>query len=818
MAQVVWQQDELPVEPPSLFDEQLDAEQQDVAPDTRITEMSDGSVEVEIGVSDVDVKITAIPFDGNLVTVVDQRELDKIASDLISDFEDDKRSRADWEKTIKSGIELLGMKIENVTDPFPGACGAHHPLLMEAVLQFQGNAMAELFPASGPVRTTVVGKNDEAMQAKARRVREFMNFQLTELMDDYFDDLDQMLFWLPVAGSMFRKVYWTGTTIESRFINPDDFVVSDKAVNLKTCRRITHVIRIDANEFKKLQRTGFYADIDLPEPGSPDKTDIVEVVQQTEGVTPNDFDDQSRTLLECHVDLEIESLDKLYPDETWEGLASPYVVTIDKDSAKVVSVKRNWNEGDEQRERIAHFVHYKFLPGFGFYGTSLIHMLGNLQKSATAALRSLIDSGMFANFQAGFKAKGLRASNTRPLKFGEFRDVEAYGDDLAKGIFLVPSKEPSQVLFQLLGSLADNGRRVAAVANMNTSDMNQEAPVGTTLALMEQGLKLMSGIHRRLHKAQRDELRLIARLNGSKIDPEYPYQTDDGAKHVLRDDFDAQIDVLPVTDPNTFSETQRIMRAQAKLQLAQQFPQQHNLREAIKGMHISMGDPNPDKILMPEIGAKQCDPVTENLLVMSQRPIKAFPDQDHAAHLEVHFGFLQDPGTGGNPQVARVIQPQMLAHIGEHLGYLYRQQFAAQMPMPNAPVLGTTPAGDQYQQLPPEAEAALAKAQAAIAAQVKTPVQIPDLTGSGQEGQDQAAQTLAQAALLRAKSNAEEAQSRIADRERQFQFDVVKHRDEMQLEDKRLVTNAAVKGAELRGKAAITLANNRGNSRKKGEK
>ena len=515
----------------------------------------------------------------NIADNLDEESLEMISSELLAAFEADVQSRKEYEETIKKGMELLGLKLEDTQNPFPGACSAHHPMMIEGAVQFQSQAIKELFPSGGPVKTQIIGEKTDETVKQANRVKEFLNYQVTESMEEYFDDFDQMLFYLPIVGSCFKKVYYDEILKRpiSRFIPITDFVVSYNTVDLRTSGRYTHIIRMTQNELRKKIYSGFYRDTQIEmNPEEDDSNDITQKIQEIEGITPskNYQKDGRLTLLEMHVDLDIPGYEK--------DFACPYIVTICKETKEILSIRENFKPDDPDFKRIQHFVHYKFLPGFGFYGMGYVHLLGNLQKSVTTILRSLVDAGQFSNLPGGFKARGMRVEGEQPVGFGEFRDVEGYGDDIRKSIVPLPFKEPSQTLFALLGSMTQEGRRLAAITDLQSGDMNANAPVGTTIALLEQGIKVMSSIHKRLHKAQREEFKIIVRINKEFLPSYYPYSVEGDNRFIFSKDFDDRIDILPVSDPNIFSTAQRVLLAQTQLQAAAAAPQIHDMKEAYK--------------------------------------------------------------------------------------------------------------------------------------------------------------------------------------------------------------------------------------------
>ena len=656
----------------------------------------------------------------NLVDQLDDDTLDEIASELIDAFEADVRSRKDYEDTIKKGMELLGLKIEDTTKPFPGACSAHHPMMIEGAVQFQSQAIKELFPSGGPVKAQIVGERTEDSVRQSNRIKEFMNYQLTETMEEYFDDFDQMLFYLPIVGSCFKKIYYDESLKRpvSKFIPITDFVISYNTTDLRTSGRYTHIIRMTQNELRKKIANGFYAEMDTDmNPEEDDSNDITQKIQDIEGITPskNYQKDGRFTILEMHVDLDVPGYEK--------DFACPYIVSICKETQQVLSIRENFQEDDPDFKRIQHFVHYKFLPGFGFYGLGYVHLLGNLQKSVTTILRSLVDAGQFSNLPGGFKARGMRVEGEQPVGFGEFRDVEGYGEDIRKSIVPLPFKEPSQTLFALLGSMTQEGRRLAAITDLQVGDMNSNAPVGTTIALLEQGIKVMSSIHKRLHKAQREEFKVIARINQDFMPDYYPYRIAGDNRFIFKKDFDSNVDILPVSDPNIFSTAQRVLLAQTQLQAAAAAPQIHDMKEAYKRLYEALDVKNVDEILLPEMGAKRKDPATENYAMMYGRPVKAFAAQDHDAHIAVHQAMLSDPTmTPQSPQLAQALAGTILSHIQEHMAHKYRTLVMSQSgaDLPPAPEYDKSNPGkdEQYPEMTPEMENQVAKLQAQAAMQM----------------------------------------------------------------------------------------------------
>ena len=625
-----------------------------------------------------------IAHDANLAEHMDDSDLGNLSSDLLGAFEADKTSRKEWSHTYTKGLDLLGMKIEERSTPWPGACGVFHPVLAEAVIKFQAQSIMETFPAKGPVKTQIIGKLDEEKEKQAVRVQTEMNYQLTEVMTEYRSEHENMLFSLPLAGSAFKKIYYDidmGRNC-SIFLPAEDMVVSYGASDLMTCPRYTHVMKKTSNEVIKLQLAGFYRDIELPTPNV-QYSKIQETYDHLTGDSPSVEYDERYTLLEIHVDVDLEGFEDVQDGEE-TGLRLPYVVTIDQSSSKVLSVYRNWREEDTDRRKIMHFVHYKYLPGLGFYGFGLIHLIGGLAKSATSILRQLVDAGTLSNLPAGLKSRGLRIKgDDAPLMPGEFRDVDVPSGAIKDNITFLPYKEPSSVLYQLLGTIVDEGRKFASVADMQAADMNNQAPVGTTLAIMERGMKVMSAVQARLHSSMRQEFRILAGLIKDFLPAEYAYELEENA--VRPDDFDDRIDIIPVSDPNATTMSQRIMQYQAALQLAAQAPQMYDLPELHRQMLETMGLSDVDKIVPTTKDMKPEDPVRENMDIINGEPVQAFAYQDHKAHITVHMTAIQDPKVRellSQSPMAQSIQAAAESHIREHLAFEYRNEIEKQMGVP----------------------------------------------------------------------------------------------------------------------------------------
>ena len=629
-------------------------------PQDNIEMLQDGSAIV--GPQTLNMQAT---FDSNLSEFVDEDDLEKMSSDLIADYETDKETRKDWEQGYTQGLDLLGFKYEERSQPFQGASGVTHPMLAESVTQFQAQAYKELLPAGGPVKCDIVGAVNPQVEEQSKRVRDYMNYQITSVMEEYDPDMDQMLFFLALAGSSFKKVYYDANLgrAVAKFIPVEDLVVPYHSTDLETAPRITHVLKQNKNEVRKSQVNGFYRDVDL-ESMLPNESAIQEKYNSIEGVSPSDVQyDNECTLLEIHCDLDIPGFEDIGLNGEPTGIKLPYIITIDEGSGKVLSIYRNYKQEDPQKKKIQYFVHYRFLPGLGFYGFGLIHMLGGLSRSATSSLRQLIDAGTLSNLPAGFKARGLRIrDDDNPLQPGEFRDVDAPGGDLRANFVPLPYKEPSQTLFMLLSFCVDAGKRFAAVADAKISDSNNANPVGTTMAMIEQGTKVMSAIHKRMHYAQKVEFRLLARVFQLYLPPEYPYNVSGGERTIKVQDFDERIDIIPVSDPNIFSMSQRIQLAQAQLQLAQSNPQIHNAYEAYRRMYQALGVQNVDAILPPPAKPQPKDPITENAELLMKKTAQSFADQDHVAHINTHRAFISSVLVRTMPDVMVNITSHILQH------------------------------------------------------------------------------------------------------------------------------------------------------------
>ena len=632
-------------------------------------------------------------FDSNLAEVIDEKELTAKASELIDNYNTDRSARSEWEERYKSGLKTLdpdgGSNESEDARASRGLSVVVHPLIAEAATQFNARAIAELYPAGGPVKTTIIGESNEETEDQARRVRDYMNYQITQEMPEYFPDLDQMLFHLPLIGQTFKKVWWDANLERqcSQFVKAEDFVVAPESKDLYTSPRYTQVIRIPKNDYNKYVESGWYIPVEYSGDGgdlSPDVSADIEGVD----AYGDEAEDEVMNLLEMHVYESFEGIDGADDLEAENLVALPYVVTIDYDAEKIVSVRRNWSQDDERKKRRDWFVSYKFLPGLGFYGFGLYHIIGGLGKASTGALRALLDSAAFANMQGGFKLKGRVSGGEIDVNPGEFIDLDATVDDVKKAVMPLPFKEPSAVLFQMLGYMAEIGQRFASTADLNVGDVNPNAPVGSTVALIEQGSKSFSAIHKRLHYSQGQEFKLLAKLNAENLPESFEFSVTGASQTINASDFDKRIDVVPVSDPNIFSTAQRIAQAQAILQMANAAPELHDKYEAYKRMYEAIRVPNIDEILEEPQKASRADPIDENMVVMYGKAIKAFSDQDHESHIAVHAQFLSDPSLGGSPMV-KAVQPILIAHIAEHVALLYRSRMQASIGvgLPNLPDL-----------------------------------------------------------------------------------------------------------------------------------
>jgi hypothetical protein len=633
---------------------------------TELTENEDGSVDINF---DPKKNLSAgTEFGANLAEVIDEQDLGRLGSELYQDTQSYKDSRADWEKAYTQGLDLLGFKYESRTEPFQGASSATHPVLAEAVTQFQALAYKELLPAEGPVRTQVIGLDTPEIQDQADRVSEFMNYQIMDIMKEYEPEFDQMLFYLPLSGSTFKKVYYDETLgrAVSKFIQAQDIIVPYTANSIDDAESVVHVIKISENELRKQQVSGFYRDIELE--ASDELTqdnDVKSKERQLEGVTMSGQTEDVFTLLECHVNLDLEGFEDMNP-QTGEptGIKLPYIVTIEEGSREVLSIRRNYLQNDPLKKKINYFVHFKFLPGFGFYGNGLIQMIGGLSRTATQALRQLLDAGTLSNLPAGFKQRGIRIrDDAQSIQPGEWRDVDAPGGNLRDAFMTLPYKEPSQTLLQLMGVVVQAGQRFASIADMQVGDGNQQAAVGTTVALLERGSRTMSAIHKRIYSSMKEEFKLLANVFKLYLPPEYPYDVVGGQRTIKQADFDDKVDIIPVADPNIFSQTQRISIAQTELQLAMANPGIHNMYEVYRTMYSALGIRDIDRILLKPDQPTPKDPALEHIDALAGKPFQAFPGQDHRAHITAHLNFMATNMARNAPVIMASLEKNCFEHI-----------------------------------------------------------------------------------------------------------------------------------------------------------
>ena len=650
-------------------EEELQVEfEQDIGPQddkgpVDVQENEDGSVDINFDPSAVNVEGGENHF-SNLAEYLPDDVLDPLGAELTENYMDYKSSRSDWEKTYTQGLELLGFKYDDRTEPFKGASGATHPVLAEAVTQFQAQAYKELLPADGPVRTQFVGVPTPDKEAQSQRVKNFMNYQIMDAMQEYEPEFDQMLFYLPLAGSAFKKVYYDEIMQRavSKFVPADDVVVPYTATSLDDCESIIHKVRMIENDLRKQQVAGFYRDIEV-NPSYMSETESEKMQRELDGLKKGK-DEKMYTLLECHVSLDLEGFEDLGEDETPTGIKLPYIVTLEEGTRKILSIRRNYEEQDIMKKKINYFVHFKFLPGLGFYGFGLTHMIGGLSRTATAALRQLLDAGTLSNLPAGFKMRGIKMRDeAQSIQPGEFRDVDAPGGNLKDAFMTLPFKEPSATLLQLMGVVVQAGQRFASIADMQVGDGNQQAAVGTTVAMLERGSRVMSAIHKRLYAAMKKEFGILARVFKTYLPPEYPYDVVGGQNQIKQSDFDDRIDIIPVADPNIFSQTQRISIAQTEMQLATSNPELHNQYAIYRNMYEALGVKNIDAILKKPEQPAPMDPALEHIAAMGSKPFQAFPGQDHRAHMTAHLNFLATNLAKNAPMISAAVQKNCMEHI-----------------------------------------------------------------------------------------------------------------------------------------------------------
>jgi hypothetical protein len=746
-------------------------------------------IEMEVEVEVIDPK-----FADNLAEDVEPNVLTSLASELSELIDNDKNSRKEWEKTYVEGLKLLGLQYEERTQPWDGACGVFHPMITEAVVRFQSDSITESFPAQGPVRTKIIGKETPAKKASAKRVEDDMNNELTEVMLEFRPEHERMLWSLPATGSAFKKVYYDpgmGRQV-SMFVPAEDILLPYGTSDVNTCYRVTHVMRKTENDIKKLQKAGFYRDFALPTP-STTREDIAKAKDKETGFT--DVNDDRFVLYECHVDLDLEGYKDKDEDGEETGIALPYVVTMIKGTNEVLAIRRNWLENDENRLKRQHFVHYQYIPGFGAYGFGLFHLIGGFAKSATSIIRQLVDAGTLSNLPGGLKSRGLRIKgDDTPISPGEFRDVDIGSGALRDNILPLPYKEPSQVLAGLLGTIVDEGRRIASTADMNVSDMSAQAPVGTTLALLERQLKIMSAVQARMHYSLKQELKLLAAIIRDYTDDDYEYDPETADRHAKQADYDA-VDIIPVSDPNAATMSQRVVQYQAVIQMAQMSPDIYDLPYLHRQMLEVLGIKHAEKLVPLEDDEKPIDPVQENMAVLKGKPVKAFMQQNHDAHIQVHMSMMQDPLLmqliGQNPK-APMMQASMMAHIAEHAGFKYRQQIEQ--------TLGIV-IPDESAEIPPEMANQLAAGMAQAGQRL--------LQQSQQQAAQQQAQQAAQDPVLQMQQKEQViAEKELGIKERKLMTDAAQAASKLELErevamrklsleERKLLTEAADKSGKL---------------------
>ena len=669
----------------------------------------DGGATIDFEPGAINIPGTENHFD-NLADILPEDVTEPIGNEMVQNYMDYKSSRKEWEDSYKTGLDLLGFKYENRTEPFQGASGATHPVMAEAVTQFQAQAYKELLPADGPVRTQVIGIKNPQTEQQAGRVKDFMNYLIMDQMKEYESEFDSMLFHLPLAGSTFKKVYYDTTMgrAVSKFVPADELIVPYTATSLDDAEAVIHTIKISENELRKQQVSGFYSDIDLGPPGTDVNDELNKKERELEGTKKTGKNEPVYTLLECHVNLDLEGFEDQGTDGP-TGIKLPYIVTVEEGSRKVLSIRRNYAPNDLKKNKIQYFVHFKFLPGLGFYGFGLIHMIGGLSRTATAALRQLLDAGTLSNLPAGFKQRGVRVRDeASPIQPGEFKDVDAPGGSLRDAFFPLPYKEPSPTLLNLLGVVVSAGQRFAAIADMQVGDGNQQAAVGTTVALLERGSRVMSAIHKRCYAAMKSEFKLLANIVSKYLPPEYPYDVVGGARNIKQADFDDRVDIVPVADPNIFSMSQRITLAQTQLQIATSNPQLHNMYQIYRNMYNAIGVKDVDAVLPPPAPVAPMDPSMEHINAMGMKPFQAFPGQDHQAHITAHLNFMSTNMVRNNPMIMASIQKNILEHISimaqEQVQLEFREQMQ-QMMMLQQQAAVNPQAQQQLQQVTQQIEA-----------------------------------------------------------------------------------------------------------------
>ncbi len=755
---------------------------------------------VHIGIDGLEIDIEkdetdGEEFDANLAEFIAESAIQSMANDLVGDIDNDRSSRKDWEKTYTEGLKLLGLNYEERTEPWSGASGVFHPMITEAVVRFQSETITEMFPAAGPVRTKIIGRETPAKKEAAVRVENDMNYELTEVMREFRPEQERMLWSLPATGSAFKKVYFDpnlGRQV-SMFVTAEDIILPYGTTDMDTCYRVTHAMRKTKNDLVKLQQAGFYRDCELSE--SPkDTSDIQKAKDKETGFS--DLNDDRFTLYEVHVDLDLAGFEDKDKEGEPTGIALPYVVTLIKGSNEVLAIRRNWKEDDDLKLKRQHFVHYQYIPGFGAYGFGLFHLIGGFAKSATSIMRQLVDAGTLSNLPGGLKSRGLRIKgDDTPIAPGEFRDVDIGSGALRDNILPLPYKEPSQVLYTLLGNIVEEGRRFAATADMNVSDMSAQAPVGTTLALLERQLKVMTAVQARLHYAFKQELRLLAAIIRDYTDPDYDYVPDENTDERAKAEDYAYVDIIPVSDPNAATMSQRVVQYQAVIQMAQMAPDIYNLPQLHRNMLEVLGIKNADKLVPLPDDQKPTDPVTENMALLKGEPVKAFLNQDHEAHMTVHMSMMQDPGimeaVGQNPK-APMIQAALMAHVAEHAGFKYRKQIEEQLGMSLPP---------EDEKLPPQIEQALSGMMAQAAQQA---LQMNQQQAQQQQAQQQQQDPLVQMQQQELQMKGQELQLKQQELQlkqqlamQELQFKQAQMQSQMQMNDKKLTSEMAARADEI---------------------
>ena len=751
--------------------------------------------EVHIGIGDLEIDMepqegTAEDFDANLAEFLDDSQLQSLGSELVDDFEKDQMDRREWIQTYVEGLKLLGLKYEERTEPWQGACGVFHPMLTESVVRFQAEGIMETFPAAGPVKTHIIGKDDPKKEEAAVRVQEDMNYQLTEVMNEYRPEHEKLLWSLPITGSAFKKVYYDPSRGRQMavFIPAEDIVVPYGAKSIEDAERVTHVMRKTKNEILKLQEAGFYCDVELGEPSN-ELDDIEKQKAEEQGMSA--IQDDRYRILEIHADLDIDGFKHVNKDGEETGIALPYVVTVEKSTGTILAIRRNWYEGDELHTKRQHFVHYQYIPGFGFYGYGLIHLIGGYAKSATMLIRQLVDAGTLSNLPGGLKSRGLRIKgDDTPIQPGEFRDVDVPSGSIRDNILPLPYKEPSQVLFALFQNIVEEGRAFASSGDMNVSDMSAQAPVGTTLALLERQLKVMGAVQSRMHYSMKQEFKLLKVIIADYTPEEYSYEPEQGSRKAKKSDYDL-VEVIPVSDPNASTMAQKIVQYQAVLQLAQGAPQLYNLPLLHRQMIEVLGIKNAQKLIPVEDDEIPTDPIQENQNLLTGKPIKAFIEQDHKAHIQVHKLAMQDPKimqlVGQNPQ-AQMIQAAMMAHLNEHIAFEYRRQIQEKMGL-------MLPTKDQNKKVSPE----LANHLAQVAAQAAQEL----FQQNSQEAKQMAAQQQMQDPVVQMQQ--QELQIRMEDlklKAQKQQIDAAAKADQIRVEEARIEAQKEIAAMQVAATAA----------------